>query len=189
MRRSAFVLGAALAVGLIHSSTWGKNMAQDTVYQFKEKTIDGQPVQLDRYKGKVLLIVNVASHCGFTPQYAGLEKLYGKYKGKDFMILGFPCNQFGAQEPGTAEEIKTFCSSKYGVTFPLFSKIEVNGDGADPLYKFLKAAQPGTGSKPDIGWNFTKFLIGKDGKPLKRFDSSVTPEQIDPQVQEILSKP
>ena len=163
-------------------------METGTVYQFNEKTIDGKPISLDHYKGKVLLIVNVASKCGFTPQYAGLEKLYEKYKDKGFVILGFPCNQFGFQEPGTAEEIKTFCSTKYSVTFPLFSKIEVNGDNADPLYNFLKATQPGSGAKPDIGWNFTKFLIGKDGVPLKRFDSKVTPDQIDPQIQETISK-
>lgn len=179
-----FILGF-VAILLIQSTSWGKQM-ENTVYQFKEKTIDGKPVSLDHYKGKVLLIVNVASHCGFTPQYTGLEKLYEKYKDKGFVILGFPCNQFGAQEPGTAEEIKTFCSTKYDVTFPLFSKIEVNGDNADPLYKFLKSVQPGAGAKPDIGWNFTKFLIGKDGKPNKRFDSSVTPEQIDSQIQEAL---
>lgn len=188
MKSLVFPLAAILLVGLVHSTVLGEKMAQDTVYHFKEHALDGKPVSLDHYKGKVLLIVNVASHCGFTPQYAGLEKLYEKYKGKDFVILGFPCNQFGAQEPGTAEEIKTFCSTKYSVTFPLFSKIEVNGENADPLYKFLKTAQPGTGAKSDIGWNFTKFLINKDGKAVKRFDSSVTPEQIDSQVLEILQK-
>jgi glutathione peroxidase len=183
------VTGAALAafiLGTLQITVWGKNMETNTVYQFKEHTIDGKPISLEQYKGKVLLIVNVASHCGYTPQYAGLEKLYEKYKEKGFVILGFPCNQFGAQEPGTAEEIKTFCSTSYNVTFPLFTKIEVNGDNADPLYKFLKAAQPGTGEKPDIRWNFTKFLIGKDGKPIDRFDSKVTPEQIDPQIEEAL---
>ena len=163
-------------------------MTQDTIYQFKEKTLDGKPITLDHYKGKTLLIVNVASHCGFTPQYAGLEKLYEKYKDKGFVILGFPCNQFGAQEPGTAEEIKTFCSTKYDVTFPLFTKIEVNGDNADPLYKYLKTVQPGTGSKSDIGWNFTKFLIDQNGKPVNRFDSKITPDQIDPSVQALVGK-
>lgn len=188
MKKLVLTLMAILSVGLLNSRAWGKDMSQDSVYQFKENTIDGKPVTLDHYKGKTLLIVNVASHCGFTPQYAGLEKLYAKYKDKGFVILGFPCNQFGAQEPGTAEEIKTFCSTKYSVTFPLFAKIEVNGDNADPLYKFLKAAQPGSGSKSDIGWNFTKFLIGKDGKPVQRFDSKVTPDQIDSSVQELVGK-
>ncbi len=186
MRKFIALAGAAVAAGFITTSTWGTNMAQDTVYQFKEKTLDGKPIQLDHYKGKVLLIVNVASMCGNTPQYAGLEDLYKKYKGKGFEILGFPCNQFGSQEPGTAEQIKTFCTTKYNVTFPLFTKIEVNGDNADPLYKFLKAEQPGTGSKPDIGWNFAKFLIGKDGKPVKRYDPSFKPDGIDPDVASLL---
>ncbi len=188
MKKMVLVLAAGLAVGFIHSSGRGDTMAQETVYQFNEKTIDGKPVSLDHYKGKVLLIVNVASHCGFTPQYAGLEKLYEKYKDKGFVILGFPCNQFGAQEPGTAEEIKAFCSTKYDVTFPLFTKIEVNGDNADPLYKFLKTAQPGASPRSDIGWNFTKFLIDSNGRPVSRFDSRVTPDKIDPAVQALVGK-
>lgn len=183
------VIGAALAVfilGALQITVWGKNMETNTVYQFKEQTIDGEPVSLEQYKGKVLLIVNVASRCGYTPQYEGLEKLYEKYKDKGFVILGFPCNQFLFQEPGTAVEIKSFCSTKYGVTFPLFAKIKVNGKDADPLYKFLKAAQPADGGKTDIRWNFTKFLIDAQGKPVQRFDSKVTPEQIDPQIEEAL---
>ncbi len=159
-----------------------------TVYGFKALTIDGQPATLDAYKGKVLLIVNVASKCGFTPQYTGLEKLYEKYKNKGFVILGFPCNQFHSQEPGNEAQIKTFCSTNYGVTFPLFSKIEVNGDHTHPLYKFLKSAEPETDGKTDIGWNFTKFLIDRQGHPLKRFVSKQKPEDIDSQIQAELAK-
>jgi glutathione peroxidase len=127
----------------------------------------------------VVLIVNVASRCGFTPQYAGLEKIYEKYKDRGFVILGFPANNFGGQEPGTNEEIKTFCSSKYNVTFPIYSKISVKGADIHPLYQFLtdKQANPKTGG--DIQWNFTKFLVGKDGKVIARFESAVTPESAD----------
>ncbi len=138
------------------------------------KDIDGKASSLKAYDGKVLLIVNVASHCGFTPQYKALEAVYEKYKDKGFAVLGFPCNQFGAQEPGSNEEIKQFCSSKYNVTFPMFDKIEVNGPGRHPLYVALAGQEspfPG-----DIKWNFTKFLVGRDGKILKRFDSRTTPD-------------
>ncbi len=160
----------------------------DTVYGFKARTIEGKPISLSQYKGKVLLIVNVASKCGFTPQYAGLEKLYRKYKDKGFVILGFPCNQFLSQEPGTDKEIKTFCTTKYDVTFPLFDKIEVNGDHTHPLYQFLKKAEPEPDGKLAIGWNFTKFLISRDGKPLRRFVSKVKPEDIDSQIAGMVSK-
>lgn len=138
------------------------------------KDIDGKEVSLKSYRGKVLLIVNVASRCGFTPQYKSLESVYEKYKDKGFAVMGFPCNQFGAQEPGTNEEIKQFCSSKYNVTFPMFDKIEVNGPNRHPLYGTLAGKDspfPG-----DIKWNFSKFLIGRDGTILKRFDSKVTPD-------------
>ncbi|HWW02842.1 MAG TPA: glutathione peroxidase [Candidatus Acidoferrum sp.] len=138
------------------------------------KDIDGREGSLKAYDGKVLLVVNVASHCGFTPQYKALEAVYEKYKDKGFAILGFPCNQFGAQEPGTGAEIKQFCSSKYNVTFPLFDKIEVNGPNRHPLYVALAGqASPFPG---DIKWNFTKFLISRDGKILKRFESRTTPD-------------
>lgn len=138
------------------------------------KDIDGKDVSLKDYRGKVLLIVNVASHCGFTPQYKALEAVYEKYKDKGFAILGFPCNQFGAQEPGTNEEIKQFCSSKYNVTFPMFDKIEVNGPHRHPLYTVLAGKDsPFAG---DIKWNFSKFLVGRDGTILKRFESKVTPD-------------
>ena len=146
----------------------------DAIYGLPLKDIDGKLTSLKAYEGKVLLIVNVASKCGYTPQYTGLEALQQKYQGKGFTVLGFPCNQFGAQEPGTAEEIKQFCSSKYQVTFPLFEKIEVNGPKRHPLYSMLagkEAPFPG-----DIRWNFTKFLIGRDGKVLKRFESGVKPD-------------
>lgn len=145
-----------------------------SIYDIKVKDIDGKDVSLNDYKGKVLLIVNVASKCGFTPQYKALEATYEKYKGKGFVVLGFPCNQFGGQEPGSNEEIKTFCSQKYNVSFPLFDKIEVNGKNLHPLYSALTGKEsPFPGS---IGWNFTKFLIGRDGKIVKRFESKVTPD-------------
>jgi glutathione peroxidase len=145
-----------------------------SIYDIALKDIDGKETSLAPFKGKVVLIVNVASHCGFTPQYAGLEATYQKYKDQGFAVLGFPCNQFHGQEPGTAAEIKEFCTSKYNVTFPLFEKIEVNGDNRHPLYAALAGKDspfPG-----DITWNFNKFLIGKDGKILKRFDSRAKPE-------------
>jgi glutathione peroxidase len=148
--------------------------AADSIYGTSLKDIDGKPTSLKAYEGKVLLIVNVASKCGYTPQYAGLEALQEDYKDKGFTVLGFPCNQFGGQEPGTNEEIKQFCSSKYQVTFPLFDKTEVNGPNRHPLYVLLAGA--GSPFPGDIKWNFNKFLIGRDGKILKRFDSKVKPD-------------
>ncbi len=145
-----------------------------SIHEIAVKDIDGKDTSLGAYKGKVLLIVNVASKCGYTPQYQGLETVYEKYKGKGLTVLGFPCNQFGQQEPGTNEEIKQFCSSKYNVTFPMFDKIEVNGPNRHPLYVALAGDQspyPG-----NIKWNFSKFLIGRDGKIIKRFDSKAAPE-------------
>jgi glutathione peroxidase len=181
------ILGALL-VCLPISALLADDTQADTVYGFKMKDIDGNTVPLSKYKGKVLLIVNVASKCGFTPQYTGLEKLYEKYKGKGFVILGFPCNQFHSQEPGTDADIKTFCSTKYDVKFPLFDKIEVNGDNTNPLYQFLKKAEPDPDGKLDIGWNFNKFLIDRSGHPLARFVSKQTPEDIDSQIQATVSK-
>ncbi|HWI57546.1 MAG TPA: glutathione peroxidase [Bacillota bacterium] len=148
--------------------------AADSLYAIPVKDIDGKSTPLKRYGGKVLLIVNVASKCGYTPQYAGLEALQQKYKDKGFTVLGFPCNQFGGQEPGTNEEIKQFCSSKYQVTFPLCDKIEVNGPNRHPLYTILAGKDspfPG-----DIRWNFTKFLVSRDGKILQRFESKTKPD-------------
>jgi len=146
----------------------------ETIYDIPIKDIDGQPTSLDVHRGKVLLIVNVASKCGFTPQYAGLEALYQRYKDQGFTVLGFPCNQFGHQEPGTNLEIKQFCSTKYQVSFPLFDKIEVNGKNRHPLYAELAGKDspfPGR-----IWWNFTKFLLGRDGQILGRFGSRVKPD-------------
>ena len=151
--------------------------AADSIYDAPLKDIDGTSTTLKPYEGKVLLIVNVASRCGYTPQYAALEALYSKYKGQGLVVLGFPCNQFNGQEPGTDAEIKQFCSSKYGVTFPLFDKIEVNGDNRHPLYVLLAGKNsPVAGN---IRWNFTKFLIDRHGNILKRFESKVKPDSAD----------
>lgn len=147
--------------------------AEGTIYQFKMKDIDDKPVSLEKFKGKVLLVVNVASKCGYTPQYEKLQAVYTKYKNKGFAVLGFPANEFGEQEPGTNSEIKEFCTSKFGVTFPMFSKIVVKGDGIHPLYKWLLSS---TDNHNDIEWNFTKFVVGKDGKVVKRFTSKNTPD-------------
>jgi glutathione peroxidase len=147
-----------------------------SVYDFTLSSIDGQPAPLAAYKGKVVLLVNVASRCGYTPQYTALESVYEKYKDRGFVIIGVPANNFGAQEPGSNQEIKTFCSSKYHVTFPMMAKVSVKGDDQTPLYQFLtdKSAHPQTGG--EIQWNFTKFLIGPDGHVITRFESKVTPD-------------
>lgn len=147
-----------------------------SIYDFTMNSIDGQPLSLGSYKGKVVLLVNVASKCGFTPQYAGLEKLYEKYKDRGFVIVGVPANNFAQQEPGTNEEIKTFCSRKYNVTFPMMSKVSVLGEDKTPLYVFLtdKSANPKIGG--DIKWNFTKFLFDREGRPVARFEPAVTPD-------------
>jgi len=156
------------------------------VYEYAAKTIDGKDQKLDTYKGKVLLVVNVASKCGFTPQYKGLEALYRKYKDKGFAILGFPCDQFGHQEPGDENEIKNFCSLNYEVSFPMFAKVEVNGGDTHPLYQYLKSEAPGVLGSEGVKWNFTKFLIDKSGKVVKRYGSVDTPEKIDKDVAESL---
>lgn len=148
-----------------------------SVYDFTVKNIDGQDVSLSQYKGKFLLIVNVASQCGFTPQYEGLEKLYQELGGQ-VEVLGFPCNQFGKQEPGDAEEIKNFCKLNYDVKFPLFAKIDVNGDNASPLYTFLKQEKPGLLGTQAIKWNFTKFLVNREGQVVKRYAPTDKPEDI-----------
>lgn len=154
-------------------------------YDYKVKNISGEDVSMSEYKGKVLLIVNTASKCGFTKQYEGLEELYEKYKDQGFVILGFPCNQFGAQEPGGNEEIKNFCTSTFSVTFPMMSKIDVNGDDADPLYKFLKKEKGGI-LGDDIKWNFTKFLIDREGNVVDRFASQKTPKALEKEVEKLL---
>ena len=148
------------------------------VYDFEAKTIDGGSRRLDEYKGKTLLVVNVASKCGFTPQYKGLEALYRQYKDQGFEILGFPCDQFGHQEPGDENEIKNFCSLTYDVSFPMFAKIKVNGADAHPLYEYLKDQQGGVLGMDFIKWNFTKFLVDKTGKVVKRYAPIDTPESI-----------
>jgi glutathione peroxidase len=142
-------------------------------------TIDGKPQKMDDYRSKTLLIVNVASQCGFTPQYEGLQALYDKFKNRGFVVLGFPCNQFRQQEPGGEVEIERFCISTYGVTFPMFAKIEVNGMNAHPLYKYLKSEKPGILGTEAIKWNFTKFLVGSDGTVLRRYAPSDKPEAIE----------
>jgi glutathione peroxidase len=144
--------------------------AASSVHEFTLKSIDGQPSSLADYKGKVLLIVNVASQCGFTPQYTGLESLYEKYKEQGLVLIGVPANNFGGQEPGTDEEIKTFCTRKYNVSFPMMSKVSVKGEDKTPLYQYL------TGTAGEVKWNFTKFLVGKDGKVIQKFDSPVKPD-------------
>jgi glutathione peroxidase len=149
-----------------------------SVHDFTVKTIDGRNVALSEYRGKALLIVNVASQCGFTPQYAGLEKLYESLKAKGFAVLGFPCNQFGGQEPAPEAEIKTFCETNYGVTFPLFAKIEVNGPKAHPLYQYLTSSKPGVLGTESIKWNFTKFLVDKYGEPVRRYAPQTQPREI-----------
>ena len=148
-------------------------------YECTVKTIDGRTETMATYRGQVLLIVNVASKCGFTSQYAGLEVLYRRYRDKGFSVLGFPCDQFGHQEPGSEAEIQSFCSLTYDVTFPLFAKIEVNGSGAHPLYQYLKKARPGLLGSEAIKWNFTKFLVSQDGQVLKRYAPTDTPEKIE----------
>ena len=157
-----------------------------SVYDYSAKTLDGQDVNLADYRGQVLLIVNTASKCGFTPQYEGLEALYKSHKDRGFTVLAFPCNQFGAQEPGNAEEIANFCSLTYDVTFPVMSKIDVNGADAHPLYRYLKKEQKGVLGTEAIKWNFTKFLIGKDGEVVERFAPTVKPEDLKVAVEALL---
>src|SRR5437867_8786639 len=170
-----------LLIGAVAVMAGGK-----TVYDFTLNSIDGQPAPLAAYKGKVVLLVNVASRCGFTPQYTALESAYEKYKDRGFVIVGIPANNFGAQEPGTNQEIKTFCSSKYHVTFPMMAKVSVKGEDITPLYQFLtdKAMNPQTGG--EIQWNFTKFLIGPDGHVITRFEPEVSPDS--PQVTSAIEK-
>jgi glutathione peroxidase len=150
-----------------------------TAYDFSARTIDGDEQPLDAWRGKALLIVNVASKCGFTPQYAGLEALYRKYDKEGFAVLGFPCDQFGHQEPGDESEIRNFCSLTYDVSFPLFAKVDVNGEAAHPMWKWLKHEKSGLLGIDAIKWNFTKFLVGRDGKVIKRYAPTDTPERIE----------
>lgn len=156
-------------------------------HEFEAVTLQGKKVKMDHYKGKVVLVVNTASKCGLTPQYEGLEALNKKYREKGLEILGFPCNQFGNQEPGDAKEIEEGCLINYGVSFQMFEKIEVNGEGAHPVFKFLKKQLPGTFGN-NLKWNFTKFLIGPDGKPVKRFSPTTKPEKLEKDIQKLLGK-
>jgi glutathione peroxidase len=156
------------------------------LYDIEVQTIRKQPQKLADYQGKVLLVVNVASKCGFTPQYNGLEALYRKYKDRGFAVLGFPCDQFGHQEPGSEEEIASFCSTQYEVSFPMFAKIEVNGDGAHPLYRHLKGEKPGVLGTEAIKWNFTKFLIDRQGQVVKRYGSMDKPESLAADIEALL---
>lgn len=160
--------------------------ASMSIYDIEVKTIDGENIILEKYKNRVMLIVNVASKCGFTGQYEGLEALHVKYAEKGLSVLGFPCNQFLAQEPGTDAEIKSFCSLTYGVKFDMFSKIDVNGDNAHPLYKFLKEKEPGFLGSEAIKWNFTKFLVDKEGNVVRRYGSSTKPEEIEADIEKLL---
>jgi len=158
-----------------------------SVYDFEANLIDGKPVKLSTFKGKVLLIVNTASKCGFTPQFAGLEALHEKYAGKGLAVLGFPSNQFGGQDPGTNEEIGAFCTTNYGVSFPMMEKIDVNGSNAAPLYQWLTKEKPGLLGSTAIKWNFTKFLIGRDGTVLKRYAPLDTPASLERDVEAALA--
>ena len=157
-----------------------------TVYDYSARSLDGREVSLAEFKGKVLLIVNTASKCGFTPQYQGLQALYSCFADRGLVVLGFPCNQFGRQEPGGAEEIGAFCEKNYGVTFPMFDKIDVNGDNAHPLYTYLKAEAPGLLGSKAIKWNFTKFLVDRDGKVVRRYAPKDTPEKIAADIEVLL---
>lgn len=157
-----------------------------SIYDFSAATLEGKPVSLNDYAGKVLLVVNTASKCGLTPQYEGLEALYEQYRERGLMVLGFPCNQFGAQEPGTADEIGSFCHKNYGVTFPMFEKIDVNGDAAHPLYRWLKSSAKGVLGSEGIKWNFTKFLVDRHGQEVERFAPTTTPEDLKPAIEKLL---
>jgi len=163
-----------------------------SVFEFSAALLDGRTISLEEFRGQVLLIANTASRCGFTPQYAGLEALYRTYRPRGLQVLGFPSNQFGAQEPGSAAEIAAFCRTEYGVSFPLFAKIDVNGPNAHPLYRFLKRERPGilgflTGGR--IAWNFTKFLAGRNGQVAERYSPSTRPESLAPAIERLLDGP
>ncbi|MBS1969953.1 MAG: glutathione peroxidase [Bdellovibrionales bacterium] len=161
-------------------------MSDKNLYSFTVKNATNQDTSLDKYKGQVVLVVNVASKCGFTPQYTGLEQLFEKYQNQGFTILGFPCNQFGAQEPGNNEEIQSFCKLTYDVSFPVMAKINVNGSDTAPIYDWLKESAPGILGTEMIKWNFTKFLVGKDGKVVKRYAPNVEPKDIAEDIEKAL---
>ena len=175
------------AVAVIATAAFsGESMSSESLYSMKTTTLSGKPADLGEFAGKVTLVVNVASQCGFTPQYKGLETLYEKLHPRGLEILGFPCNQFGAQEPGSEVEIAQFCELNYGVTFPLFAKIEVNGAAAAPLYQYLKKAKPGLLGSEAIKWNFTKFLVDRKGTVVERYAPNTEPEAIAPDIEKLL---
>jgi glutathione peroxidase len=162
-------------------------MSATTVYDFEAQSITGKPAHLSTQRGKVLLIVNTASACGFTPQFAGLEKLWEDYRDRGLVIVGFPSNQFGGQDPGTNDEIASFCQVNYGVSFPMMAKVDVNGDNAHPLWKWLTAEAPGLLGTQGVKWNFTKFLVGRDGKVLKRYAPNDAPEKLRADIEKALA--
>ena len=168
------------------TSRWTSDGATLAIYDYSVKDKNDNEISLGEYKGKVLLIVNTASKCGFTSQYEGLEKIYEKYKEQGFEVLAFPCNQFGAQEPGSQEEIQSFCSLNFGTQFPIFKKIDVNGSSATPLYEYLKKEAPGIMGTKAIKWNFTKFLVDKEGKVVKRFAPKDKPEELSADIEKLL---
>jgi glutathione peroxidase len=163
--------------------------AADALYALRVERLDGRVEALAAYAGQVLLVVNVASHCGFTPQYAGLEQLWRDYRGRGLAVLGFPCNQFGQQEPGDAAAIGAFCTTRYEVSFPMFAKVEVNGRDAHPLFGLLRAALPGVAGSTAVKWNFTKFLVDRDGRPVRRFGPLVTPARLRKDIEALLARP
>jgi len=177
------------ALLLLSPGLFAKDEKVQSIYDFEVKTIDGNMTTLAPYKGKVMLIVNTASKCGFTPQYAGLQELYDTYEERGFVVLGFPCNQFAEQEPGTNEEIKKFCTVNFAVDFPMFAKIDVNGDNTAPLYRYLKAQQPGFLWTEGIKWNFTKFLVDRNGKVVERYAPSTKPASIAKDIEKLLDAP
>jgi glutathione peroxidase len=180
----------AYILGLLILLTGASLFAASGIYDFSLPSIDGKPMPLENFKGKVILLVNVASRCGFTPQYSALETIYERYKDRGFVILGFPANNFGGQEPGTNAEIKTFCSTKYNVTFPLYSKVSVKGADQTPLYSYL-TQEAGASIAGEIKWNFTKFLVDRQGKVVQRFEPAVTPDspEVTSAIENLLKQP
>ena len=164
-----------------------RDSLSDALYDIEVRTLDGQSRRLDHWRGQVLLVVNTASQCGFTPQYAGLQSLHEHFQAQGLAVLGFPCNQFGKQEPRSAEEIRSFCDTRFGVTFPLFEKIEANGDNTHPLYQQLKREAPGLLGSQNIKWNFTKFLVGRDSRVQQRFAPSTKPKQLERAIEQALA--
>ena len=174
-------------VSLLNDNDKGVFMTAD-IYEFEVQAITGDKAGLEKYKNQVMLIVNTASKCGFTPQYEGLETLYEKYKDQGLVVLGFPCNQFGGQEPGSESDIEEFCQLNYGVSFPMFAKVDVNGDDADPLFKYLKKSQKGILGSEKIKWNFTKFLVNRNGEVVGRFAPTVKPKDLTRDIESLLEE-